>query len=229
MPLQDAGTGAGILNLRRGPLPLPVPLVTVVGAPLRLPPFEGDLRSAAGRAHVDACHATYCKALQVWWAGRVGRGSRTDLEAVLGSHNAARPSLAVILARPTLLLLLARSCTMLTKTNTRRTACGTCALWSDNAPVSTQRAPTPSAQPRALPSTAAATSHPQPPTPSHRAIRAMRTYTHKPPSCPLHRPLVPLAPPRLGADVMTERCFVFVALLFFPLARRTTCTSPLAK
>jgi 2-acylglycerol O-acyltransferase 2 len=64
MPLQDALTGAGILNLPSGPFPLPVPLVTVVGAPIALPPFEGDLRSEAGRAHVDACHALYCAALQ---------------------------------------------------------------------------------------------------------------------------------------------------------------------
>lgn len=103
MPLQDAVTGRGILNLRRGPLPKPVPLVTVVGAPIQLPPFEGaggraaagwlelhsalrcgqqvahptpppsaaahagDLRSEAGRAHVDACHARYCAALQALW------------------------------------------------------------------------------------------------------------------------------------------------------------------
>lgn len=111
MPLQDAVTGDGILGLKRGPLPLPVPLVTVVGAPLHLPPFEGvpargpasspgwppialaatqhecrcccaasshirpllaadprcaagDLRSPEGRAHVDACHATYLRALR---------------------------------------------------------------------------------------------------------------------------------------------------------------------
>ena len=44
MPLQDALTGAGILNLPRGPFPLPVPLVTVVGPPLRLPPFSGEAR-----------------------------------------------------------------------------------------------------------------------------------------------------------------------------------------
>lgn len=42
MPLQDALTGAGILNLPYGPFPLPVPLVTVVGAPLRLPPFSSE-------------------------------------------------------------------------------------------------------------------------------------------------------------------------------------------
>lgn len=106
MPLQDAVTGAGVLGLKGGPLPRPVPLVTVVGAPLRLPPFSGeaarpgrasaslhggaaftavgmpsphrspaapcrppharagDLRSDEGRAHVDACHARYCEALQ---------------------------------------------------------------------------------------------------------------------------------------------------------------------
>jgi len=28
------------------------------------PPLPGDLRSEAGRAHVDACHALYCAALQ---------------------------------------------------------------------------------------------------------------------------------------------------------------------
>ncbi|KAL4458601.1 hypothetical protein ABPG75_013466 [Micractinium tetrahymenae] len=58
------GWGAGILNLRSGPLPLRVPLTVVVGAPLRLPEFKGDLRSEEGRAVVDACHARYCQALQ---------------------------------------------------------------------------------------------------------------------------------------------------------------------
>lgn len=60
MPLQDALTGAGIMNLPYGPFPLPVPLITVVGAPLRLPPFDGEtLKSrqlGAGRA------GTYCAA-----------------------------------------------------------------------------------------------------------------------------------------------------------------------
>ncbi|KAI7841881.1 hypothetical protein COHA_004410 [Chlorella ohadii] len=53
MPLQDALTGAGIMNLPYGPFPLARP-----------PDHCGDLRSEAGRAHVDACHALYCAALQ---------------------------------------------------------------------------------------------------------------------------------------------------------------------
>ncbi|KAI7841882.1 hypothetical protein COHA_004411 [Chlorella ohadii] len=56
--------GRGILGLSAGPWPEKVPLAAVVGAPLELPPFKGDLRSEAGRAHVDACHALYCAALQ---------------------------------------------------------------------------------------------------------------------------------------------------------------------
>ncbi|KAL4429391.1 hypothetical protein ABPG77_005165 [Micractinium sp. CCAP 211/92] len=58
------GWGAGILNLRSGPLPLRKPLTIVVGAPLRLPEYGGDLRSEEGAALVDACHARYCEALQ---------------------------------------------------------------------------------------------------------------------------------------------------------------------
>lgn len=40
------GWGAGILNLRSGPLPLRRPLTVVVGAPLRLPEFRGEAQGA---------------------------------------------------------------------------------------------------------------------------------------------------------------------------------------
>ena len=53
MPLQDAITGCGILNMRRGPLPKPVALTTVVGAPIRLPPFEGA-RSGCSMGEIAA-------------------------------------------------------------------------------------------------------------------------------------------------------------------------------
>lgn len=58
------GWGDGILNLKSGPLPKRIPLTVVVGAPLRLPEYKGDLRSEEGRRHVDACHTMYCHALQ---------------------------------------------------------------------------------------------------------------------------------------------------------------------
>lgn len=57
------GHGRGILNIKSGPLPERVPLVTVIGAPIRLPEFKGDLRSDEGQAVVDACHRRYCEAL----------------------------------------------------------------------------------------------------------------------------------------------------------------------
>lgn len=57
--------GRTFLGLGWSPLPEPVPIVVVVGAPIRLPAFKGDLRSEQGRAAVDACHARYCEALQV--------------------------------------------------------------------------------------------------------------------------------------------------------------------
>lgn len=63
MPLQDAVTGAGILGLKGGPLPRPVPLVTVVGAPMRLPPFAGELRwlrgAAGGGLPVESCRGCF--------------------------------------------------------------------------------------------------------------------------------------------------------------------------
>ncbi|PSC71349.1 Diacylglycerol O-acyltransferase 2B [Micractinium conductrix] len=58
------GHGRGVLSMQSGPLPERIPLIVVVGAPLRLPEFKGDLRSEEGRAHVDKCHAMYCDALR---------------------------------------------------------------------------------------------------------------------------------------------------------------------
>ena len=41
------GWGDGILNLKSGPLPKRIPLTVVVGAPLRLPEFKGELAPTA--------------------------------------------------------------------------------------------------------------------------------------------------------------------------------------
>lgn len=48
------GWGAGILNLRSGPLPLRKPLTIVVGAPLRLPEYGGE--ASAGGVASDKQH-----------------------------------------------------------------------------------------------------------------------------------------------------------------------------
>ncbi len=63
MPLQDALTGAGIMNLPYGPFPLPVPLITVVGAPLRLPPFDGEAGSLERAGLARMVHAVRCKCM----------------------------------------------------------------------------------------------------------------------------------------------------------------------
>eukprot|EP00887_Chlorella_sp_A99_P006338 scaffold3.g6338.t1 len=67
--------GQGILGLRRGPWPLRRPLNIVVGAPLQLPQYRGDLRSEEGRALVDEWHGRYIEALRALWeAHRVQYG-----------------------------------------------------------------------------------------------------------------------------------------------------------
>lgn len=67
MPLQDAMTGAGILNLPYGPFPLPVPLVTVVGPPLALPPFDGEAGRLWGIGRVGVVR--FCRCASAWLLG----------------------------------------------------------------------------------------------------------------------------------------------------------------
>lgn len=68
MPLQDALTGAGIFNLPYGPFPLPVPLVTVVGVPLSLPPFSGE--GGCSRVGRVVTGPALCKSMSACAAGK---------------------------------------------------------------------------------------------------------------------------------------------------------------
>ena len=57
--------GLGVTNPRFGLVPLKSKLVSVVGAPLRVEKFEGDLHaSPEGRAAVDRLHEQYVEALE---------------------------------------------------------------------------------------------------------------------------------------------------------------------
>ncbi|KAL4421554.1 hypothetical protein ABPG75_010845 [Micractinium tetrahymenae] len=77
--------GRPFMGLSWSVLPEPVPIVVVVGAPIQLPAFKGDLRSAEGQTVVDACHARYCAALQALYNAHkdeLALGRRRDLQFV---------------------------------------------------------------------------------------------------------------------------------------------------
>nr|AYE66856.1 DGAT2B [Lobosphaera incisa]AZI70897.1 acyl-CoA:diacylglycerol acyltransferase 2.1 [Lobosphaera incisa] len=59
--------GRGLFGIRYGILPNPVRHVTVVGAPIDIPKFTGDLHSEEGQAAVNRAHAKYIAALQALW------------------------------------------------------------------------------------------------------------------------------------------------------------------
>lgn len=68
-----------------GLMPHRVPTTVVVGAPLKVDKYEGDLHSAAFDAAVDKLHARYVAALQALWdkhKDTYARGRASDLTLV---------------------------------------------------------------------------------------------------------------------------------------------------